>query len=98
MMTRTPAHEFVTKLAVQTLSGAKVYGDLFSLTDESEMGHLRLAQEADLLVVAPATANLLAKMAMGIADDLASTALLATDRPVLVAPAMNTRMWRNPAT
>ena len=92
------AAEFVTKLAVQTLSGDKVYGDLFSLTDESEMGHLRLAQEADLVVVAPATANLLAKMAMGIADDLASTALLATDRPVLVAPAMNTRMWDNRAT
>jgi phosphopantothenoylcysteine decarboxylase/phosphopantothenate--cysteine ligase len=92
------AREFVTPLSVQTLSGDKVYSDLFSLTDESEMGHLRLAQEADLVVVAPATANLLAKMAMGIADDLASTALLATDRPVLVAPAMNTRMWENRAT
>ena len=92
------AHEFVTPLAAAALSGDKVYGDLFSLTDESEMGHLRLAQEADLVVVAPATANLLAKMAAGIADDLASAALLATDRPVLVAPAMNTRMWQNPAT
>jgi phosphopantothenoylcysteine decarboxylase/phosphopantothenate--cysteine ligase len=92
------AEHFVTKLAVQTLSGDKVYGDLFSLTDESEMGHLRLAQDADLVVVAPATANLLAKLALGIADDLASTALLATDRPVLVAPAMNTRMWDSHAT
>src|SRR6202789_3797196 len=74
------AHEFVTPLAVSALTGDKVYADLFSLTDESEMGHLRLAQDADLVVVAPATANLLAKMAAGLADDLASTALLATDR------------------
>jgi phosphopantothenoylcysteine decarboxylase / phosphopantothenate---cysteine ligase len=92
------SREFVTPLSVSALSGDKVYDDLFSLTDESEMGHLRLAQDADVVVVAPATANLLAKMAMGIADDLASTALLATDRPILVAPAMNTRMWDNPAT
>jgi phosphopantothenoylcysteine decarboxylase / phosphopantothenate---cysteine ligase len=92
------AGRFVTPLAAAALSGDKVFGDLFSLTDESEMGHLRLAQEADLVVVAPATADLLAKMASGLADDLASTALLATDRPILVAPAMNWRMWGNQAT
>ena len=89
------AKQFVTPLSAAALSGEQVYDDLFSLTDESEMGHLRLAQEADLVVVAPATADLLAKMAAGLADDLASTALLATDRPVLVAPAMNTRMWEH---
>ena len=92
------AKQFVTPLAAAALSGDKVYDDLFSLTDESEMGHLRLAQEADIVVVAPATADLLARMAAGMADDLAATALLATDRPVLVAPAMNWRMWDNPAT
>ena len=92
------AKQFVTPLAAAVLSGDKVYDDLFSLTDESEMGHLRLAQEADIVVVAPATADLLARMAAGMADDLAATALLATDRPVLVAPAMNWRMWENPAT
>jgi len=92
------AQRFVTPLSVQALSGDKVYGDLFSLTDESEMGHLRLAQESDLVVVAPATADLLAKMAAGLADDLAATILVATDKPVLVAPAMNTRMWDNRAT
>src|SRR5665213_2968643 len=81
------AKQFVTPLAAAALSGDKVYDDLFSLTDESEMGHLRLAQEADIVVVAPATADLLARMAGGMADDLAATALLATDRPVLVAPA-----------
>jgi phosphopantothenoylcysteine decarboxylase / phosphopantothenate---cysteine ligase len=92
------AGRFITPLSAAALSGEKVYGDLFSLTDESEMGHLRLAQDADLVVVAPATADLLAKMAAGIADDLAATALLATDKPVLVAPAMNWRMWDHPAT
>ncbi len=92
------AKQFVTPLAAAALSGEPVHDDLFSLTDESEMGHLRLAQEADIVVVAPATADLLAKMAAGLADDLASTALLATDRPVLVAPAMNTRMWAHAAT
>ncbi len=92
------AQQFVTPLAAAALSGDRVYDDLFSLTDESEMGHLRLAQDADLVIVAPATADLLAKMAAGLADDLAATALLATDRPVLVAPAMNTRMWEHPAT
>jgi len=92
------ASRFVSPLSAAALSGEKVHDDLFSLTDESEMGHLRLAQDADLVVVAPATADLLAKMAAGIADDLAATALLATDRPVLVAPAMNWRMWGHPAT
>jgi len=92
------AQRFVTPLAAASLSGERVYTDLFSLTEESEMGHLRLASEADLVLVAPATADLLAKMAAGLADDLASTALLATDKPILIAPAMNTRMWQNPAT
>jgi phosphopantothenoylcysteine decarboxylase/phosphopantothenate--cysteine ligase len=92
------ATEFVTPLAVASLSGEKAFGDLFSLTDEAEMGHIRLSREADLVVVAPATADLLAKMAHGLADDLASTALLATDKPVLIAPAMNPQMWQHPAT
>ena len=92
------AQQFVTPLSVSALSGQKVYSDLFSLTEESEMGHLRLAKEADLVLVAPATADLLAKMAIGLADDLASATLLATDRPILVAPAMNTRMWESAAT
>ena len=90
--------QFVTPLSAAALSGDKVYQELFSLTDEAEMGHIRLSREADLVVVAPATANLLAKMASGLADDLASTALLATDKPVLVAPAMNTLMWEHAAT
>ncbi|MFL5286156.1 MAG: bifunctional phosphopantothenoylcysteine decarboxylase/phosphopantothenate--cysteine ligase CoaBC [Rhodopila sp.] len=90
--------QFVTPLSLQALSESKVYSDLFSLTDESEMGHIQLSRSADLLVVAPATANILAKMAAGLADDLASTVLLATDKPVLVAPAMNVRMWLHPAT
>lgn len=95
----TPAAgQFVTPLSVAALSEDTVYSELFSLTDESEMGHIRLSREADLVVVAPATANLLARMAMGIADDLASTALLATDKPILAAPAMNVRMWLHPAT
>ena len=89
---------FVTPLTVSALSEDKVYQDLWSLTDESEMGHIRLSRSADLVVVAPATANLLARMAAGLADDLASTALLATDKPVLVAPAMNSLMWEHPAT
>lgn len=89
---------FVTPLTLQALSEAKVYSDLFSLTDENEMGHIQLSRAADLLVVAPATANILAKMASGLADDLASTLLLATDKPVLVAPAMNVRMWLHAAT
>ncbi len=94
----TGAQQFVTPLAAAALSADRVYTELFALTNESEMGHLRLAQDADLVIVAPATADLLAKMAVGLADDLASTALLATDRPVLVAPAMNVRMWHHPAT
>lgn len=97
IMTKS-AGEFVTPLSVASLSGNKVYGDLFSLTDEVEMGHIELSRAADLVVVAPATADLLAKMATGLANDLASTALLATDKPVLAAPAMNVRMWHHPAT
>ena len=95
----TPAGaRFVTPLSLQALSEDKVYQELFSLTDESEMGHIRLSREADLVVVAPATADILAKMAQGRADDLASTVLLATDKPVMVAPAMNVEMWNRPAT
>ena len=90
--------EFVTPLSVATLSHDKVYRELFSLTDESEIGHIRLARETDLVVIAPATADLLAKTAYGLADDLASTVLLATDKPILAAPAMNHVMWGNPAT
>ncbi|MCB2053476.1 MAG: bifunctional phosphopantothenoylcysteine decarboxylase/phosphopantothenate--cysteine ligase CoaBC [Geminicoccaceae bacterium] len=90
--------EFVTPLSLAALSERKVFQDLFSLTDEAEMGHIRLSREADLLVVAPATADLMAKMAHGHADDLASTVLLATDKPVLIAPAMNPMMWRHAAT
>ncbi len=85
--------QFVTPLAASGLSGDQVYTDLFSLTDEAAMGHIQLSRDADLLVVAPATADLMAKMANGHANDLASTVLLATDKPVLVAPAMNVRMW-----
>ena len=92
------ASEFVTPLSVASLSEDKVYGDLFSLTDESEMGHIRLSREADLLVVAPATADLIARMAAGMADDLAATTLLASDKPILIAPAMNALMWAHPAT
>lgn len=90
--------EFVTPLSVSALSNDKVYSDLFDLTDEAEMGHIELSRSADLVVVSPATANLMAKTAHGLADDLASTALLATDKPVLMAPAMNVRMWQHPAT
>jgi phosphopantothenoylcysteine decarboxylase / phosphopantothenate---cysteine ligase len=97
VLTRAGA-QFVTPLSLQALSETKVYTDLFSLTDESEMGHIQLSRSADLLVVAPASADILAKMATGAADDLASTLLLATDKPVLVAPAMNVRMWLHPAT
>ncbi|MFU1477630.1 bifunctional phosphopantothenoylcysteine decarboxylase/phosphopantothenate--cysteine ligase CoaBC [Roseovarius sp. C7] len=92
------AQEFVTPLSVSALAGEKVYTDLFDLTDEAEMGHIELSRSADLVVVAPATADLMAKMAQGHADDLASTLLLATDTPVLIAPAMNVRMWEHPAT
>jgi phosphopantothenoylcysteine decarboxylase / phosphopantothenate---cysteine ligase len=97
VLTRAGA-EFVTPLSVSALAGEKVYSALFDLTDEAEMGHIQLSRVADLIVVAPATADLLAKMAQGRADDLASTLLLATDTAVLVAPAMNLRMWHHPAT
>ena len=97
VMTRAAA-EFVTPLSLAALTEQKVYRELFSLTDESEMGHIQLSRSADLVVVAPATADLLAKLAQGLADDLASTLLLATDTPVMVAPAMNLRMWEHPAT
>ena len=90
--------EFVTPLSLSALSAAKVYQDLFDLTDEAEMGHIELSRAADLVVVVPATADLMAKMAGGHADDLASTLLMATDKRVLIAPAMNVRMWQHPAT
>ncbi|MFY8143021.1 MAG: bifunctional phosphopantothenoylcysteine decarboxylase/phosphopantothenate--cysteine ligase CoaBC [Caulobacter sp.] len=90
--------EFVTPLSLAALAEDKVYQDLFSLTDEHEMGHIELSRSADLVVVAPATADLIAKAASGLAGDLASTVLLATDKPVLMAPAMNVRMWLHPAT
>jgi phosphopantothenoylcysteine decarboxylase / phosphopantothenate---cysteine ligase len=92
------AKEFVTPLSLEALSGQPVRSDLFALTDESGMGHIEFSREADLVVVAPATANLLARMAQGLADDLATTTLLATDKRALVAPAMNLRMWLHPAT
>ncbi len=90
--------QFITPLSVASLTGEKAYTDLFSLTDEAEMGHIRLSREADLVLVAPATADLMASMAHGIARDLATTALLATDKPVMIAPSMNVQMWLNPAT
>jgi len=90
--------EFVTPLSLSALAEDKVYSQLFSLTDEAEMGHIELSRSADLVVVAPATADLMAKAAHGLAGDLASTTLLATDKPVLMAPAMNVRMWEHPAT
>src|SRR5271170_7801368 len=96
-MTEGASH-FVTPLSVAALAEHKVYQDLFSLTDESEMGHIRLSRENDLIVVAPATADLMARMAAGMADDLASTVLLATDKPVLIAPTMNVMMWNHAAT
>ena len=97
VMTQAAA-EFVTPLSVSALAGQKVYRDLFDLTDEAEMGHIQLSRAADLVVVAPATADLMAKMAGGLAGDLASTLLMATDKRVLIAPAMNVRMWQHPAT
>ncbi len=92
------AQEFVTPLSASALAAEKVYRDLFDLTDEAEMGHIELSRAADLVVVAPATADLMAKMANGHADDLGSTLLMATDKRVLIAPAMNVRMWAHPAT
>jgi phosphopantothenoylcysteine decarboxylase/phosphopantothenate--cysteine ligase len=97
LLTRAGA-QFVTPLSLSALCEDKVYQDLFSLTDEAEMGHIELSRSADLIVVVPATADLMAKAAAGLADDLASTTLLATDKPVLMAPAMNVRMWTHPAT
>ncbi|WP_424976318.1 bifunctional phosphopantothenoylcysteine decarboxylase/phosphopantothenate--cysteine ligase CoaBC [Dinoroseobacter sp. S124A] len=92
------AEEFVTPLSASALAAEKVYRDLFDLTDEAEMGHIELSRSADLVVVAPATADLMGKMAGGLANDLASTLLMATDTPVMIAPAMNVRMWEHPAT
>ncbi|AWI84701.1 bifunctional phosphopantothenoylcysteine decarboxylase/phosphopantothenate synthase [Alloyangia pacifica] len=97
VMTRA-AEEFVTPLSVSALAGEEVHRDLFDLTKEAEMGHIQLSRVADLVVVSPATADLMAKMAQGLAGDLAATLLLATDTPVLIAPAMNVRMWQHPAT
>jgi len=97
ILTRAGA-EFVTPLSLGALTGDKVYQDLFDLTDEAEMGHIELSRDADLVVVAPATADLMGKMASGLASDLATTALMATDKPVLIAPAMNVRMWEHPST
>ena len=97
ILTRAGA-EFVTPLSLSALAEDKVYSELFSLTDEAEMGHIELSRSADLVVVAPATADLIAKAANGLASDLASTTLLATDKPVLMAPAMNVRMWEHAAT
>lgn len=90
--------EFVTPLTVSSLAGERCFTDLFSLTDEADIGHIALSRSTDLVVVAPATADLIAKMATGLANDLASTALLATDKHILIAPAMNPRMWEHPAT
>ena len=97
ILTRAGA-EFVTPLSVETLAGQAVYTDALALTGDSEIAHIGLGQEADIVVVAPATADIMAKMAHGIADDLATSTLIASDKPVLVAPAMNTRMWQHPAT
>src|SRR6201998_4902655 len=97
IMTAAAKH-FVTPLSVASLSEDKVYDNLWSLTDESEMGHIRLSREADLVVVAPASADLIARMAVGLADDLATTALLAADKPGLIAPTINLMMWAHPAT
>ncbi len=92
------AEQFVSPLSLASVSGDKVYENLFDLTDEAEMGHIQLSRDADMILVAPATADLIAKMAQGLANDLASTALLATDKPVMIAPAMNVRMWEHAAT
>lgn len=92
------ASEFVTPMSVAALGQGRVYQDLFSLTDEQEMGHIQLARNADLILVCPASADIIAKMATGLCDDLATTALLATDCPIMIAPAMNVRMWQHAAT
>ncbi|MDI9349834.1 MAG: bifunctional phosphopantothenoylcysteine decarboxylase/phosphopantothenate--cysteine ligase CoaBC [Candidatus Symbiobacter sp.] len=90
--------QFVTPLSLSSLAGQKIYENLFSLTDEAEMGHIRLSRESDLILVAPATADMMAKMAVGLADDLASTCLLAANKPIALAPSMNSQMWLHPAT
>ena len=90
--------KFVTPLSIAAISNEKVYQEIFSLKDESEMGHIQLSRESDVIIVAPASANIIAKSANGIADDLASTVLLASNKPVIFAPAMNSLMWHNPAT
>jgi phosphopantothenoylcysteine decarboxylase / phosphopantothenate---cysteine ligase len=97
VMTKSAA-EFVTPLSLGVMTGDQVYGDMFNLSEEREIGHIQLSRQADLIVICPATANIMAKMAGGIADDLATTILLATDKPVLAVPAMNVRMWNHPAT
>jgi phosphopantothenoylcysteine decarboxylase/phosphopantothenate--cysteine ligase len=97
VMTKSAA-EFVTPLSLGVMTEDQVYGDMFDLKDEREIGHIQLSRQADLIVICPATANILAKAAAGIADDLATTILLATDKPVLAVPAMNVRMWQHPAT
>lgn len=97
VMTRA-AHQFVTPLSLGALTEDHVYTDLFDLKDEREMGHIQLSRQADLIVICPASADMLARMAAGMADDLAATLLLATDKPVLAVPAMNVRMWLHPAT
>lgn len=97
VMTKSAA-EFVTPLSMGVMTEDQVYGDMFDLKEEREIGHIQLSRQADLIVICPATANILAKMAAGIADDLATTILLATDKPVLAVPAMNVRMWNHPAT
>jgi len=97
VMTKS-AHEFVTPLSLGVMTEDHVYSDMFDLKDEREIGHIQLSRQADLIVICPATANLLAKMNAGISDDLATTILLATDKPVLAVPAMNVRMWNHTAT
>ena len=97
VMTKS-ATEFVTPLSLSVMTEDHVYSDLFNLKDEAEIGHIQLSRQADLIVICPATANILAKMANGITDDLATTILLATDKPVLAVPAMNVRMWNHKAT
>ena len=92
------AAQFVAPLSLASVSGDKVYENMFDLTEEAEMGHIQLSRDADMLLVAPATADLMAKMAQGLANDLAATTLLATDKPVAMAPAMNVRMWQHAAT
>ena len=90
--------EFVTPLSIESISGNRVYSELFNLNEEHEMGHIQLSRTSDLILVAPATANIISKMAYGVADDLASTVLMATNKPIIVVPAMNVRMWLNKST